>query len=135
MATKTTPAARMERLIGNADVRQNLVRATDALGRARSQASGRQPASKVAKSAALQRRIRDAVLSLGRAGAAAREAERKRERAQRQKRIALLVLLGAGIAAAGPALRTKIAGGAQDADTRDGEDPTPGPNVVAEDAV
>lgn len=82
----------------DADVRKNLARGTEAIRHASRQIAGRRPTTKAAKQTSLQRKIRDAVLSLGRAGAAAREAERKRERSRRRRRILLFVLGGGSVA-------------------------------------
>jgi hypothetical protein len=98
MATQAWAMTAIEYLqqsLDDADVRKNLARGAEATRQATRQALGRRPATKAAKKTTLQRKLRDAVLSLGRAGAAAREAERKRERSQRRRRILLLVLAAA----------------------------------------
>src|SRR4051794_34735712 len=90
----------LQQSLDDADVRKNLARGAEATRHAIRQVAGRRPATKAAKKTSLQRKLRDAVFSLGRAGAAAREAERKRERSQRRRRILLLVLVGATAATA-----------------------------------
>src|SRR5215210_2985928 len=83
--------------LDDADVRKNLARGAEAIRQASRQIAGRRPITKAAKRKTLQRKLRDAVFSLGRAGAAAREAEHKRERSRRRRRL-LLVLVGASLA-------------------------------------
>lgn len=91
--------------LDDADVRKHLARGADAIRQASRQIAGRRPTTKAAKHKTLPRKLRDAVLSLGRAGAAAREAEHKRERSQRRRKILLFVLVGASAATglSGPA--------------------------------
>jgi hypothetical protein len=88
----------LQQSLEDADVRKNLARAAEATRQATRQLAGRRPASKAAKKTTPQRKLRDAVFSLGHAGAAAREAERKRERSQRRRRTLLLVLVGVTVA-------------------------------------
>jgi hypothetical protein len=100
----------LQQSLDDADVRKNLARGVDATRQATRQAAGRPPTTKAAKRTTLRRKLRDAVFSLGRAGAAAREAEHKRARAQRRRRVLLLVV-GASVAIglSGPA-RSKLSG-------------------------
>jgi hypothetical protein len=120
MASNGRATAAIEYLnqaLDDAEVRKNVARALGATQRASGQLAGRRPATKGARKKRLQRQLREAVLSLGRAGVAAREAERKRERSQRRRRILLLVLVGGSVAIglSGPA-RRKVLGlfGGQD---------------------
>jgi hypothetical protein len=87
----------LQQSLDDADVRKNLARGAEATRQAARQVAGRRP-TKAAKKTTLQRKLRDAVSSLGRAGAAAREAERKRERSQRRRRILLFGLVGTTVA-------------------------------------
>lgn len=87
----------LQQSLDDAEVRKNLARGAEAIRQASRQLAGRRPATKAAKNTTLPRKLRDAALSLGRAGAAAREAERKRARAQRRKRV-LLFVVGASVA-------------------------------------
>jgi hypothetical protein len=94
--------------LDDAEVRKHLARGTEAIRQASRQIAGRRPTTKAARNKTLRRKLLAAVFSLGRAGAAAREAENKRERSRRRRRL-LLMLAGAGLAIglSGPA-RSKI---------------------------
>jgi hypothetical protein len=94
----TTAVEYLNRSLDDAEVRKNLARGAESIRQASRQIAGRRPATKAAKKKTLQRKLRDAVFSLGRTGAAAREAEKKRERSRRRRRL-LLVLAGASLAA------------------------------------
>ena len=93
----TTAVEYLNQSLDAADVAKNLAQGAEAIRRASRQLAGRRPATKAAKKKTLQRKLRDAVFSLGRAGAAAREAQHKRERSRRRWRL-LLVLVGASLA-------------------------------------
>lgn len=112
----TTAVDYLNRSLDDADVRENLARGAESIRQASRQIAGRPPATKAAKKTLL-RKLRDAVFSLGRAGAAAREAEHKRQRSQRRRLVLLFVLVGASVALglSGPA-RSKARGlfGGQD---------------------
>jgi hypothetical protein len=110
MATQgwaTTAVDYLNQSLDDADVRKNLARGAESIRQASRQITGRRPATKTTKRKALLSRLRDAVLSFGRAGAAAREAELKRERSQRRRRMLLvLIAASAAIGLSGP-VRTK----------------------------
>lgn len=99
----------VQQSLNDADVRNNLARGAEAMRQASRQVGGRRPLTKTAKKKTLRTKLRDAVASLGRAGAAAREAELKRARSQRRRRVVLVVLIAAGGAAgvSGP-VRDKV---------------------------
>jgi len=86
----------LNRSLDDSDVRKNLARGVESIRQASRQLAGRRPTTKAARSKTLPRKLRDAVFSLGRAGAAAREAEHKRRRSRRRRLILLIVLVGAG---------------------------------------
>lgn len=99
----------VQQSLNDADVRNNLARGAEGIRQASRQVGGRRSLTKAAKKKTLRGKLRDAVASLGRAGAAAREAELKRERSQRRRRVLLCVLVAAGVAAglSGP-VRNKV---------------------------
>lgn len=110
----------LQQSLDDTEVRKNLARGAAAIQRAANQLTGdknRMPKS--SRRARLQRQLREAVTSFGRAGAAAREAELARQRSRRRRRRLVLVLMvmtaGAG---ASPAVRGKARDltGGQDSD-------------------
>jgi hypothetical protein len=123
----TTAVDYLNESLDDADVRKNLARGAESIRHASRQMAGRRPATKAARKTTLQRKLRDAVFSVGRAGAAAREAEHKRQRSQRRRLMLLFVLVGASVAfgLSGPA-RSKARGlfGGQD---QVSEPPPPSP--------
>ncbi|MEA2282251.1 MAG: hypothetical protein QOK21_2858 [Solirubrobacteraceae bacterium] len=127
----TTGVEYLQQSLDDADVRKNLARGVDAIRQATRQAAGRPPTTKAAKKTTLRRKLRDAVLSLGRAGAAAREAEHKRARAQRRRRVLLLVVgasVGIGLGAPARNKASGLLGGEQDVPDQQGGSP-PQPSV------
>lgn len=113
----TTAVEYLQQSLDDADVRKNLARGAEAIRQATRQVAGRRPATKAAKKTTLRRKLRLAVLSLGRAGAAAREAEHKRGRAQRRRRVLLFVVgTSVAIGLSGPARKkaSELFGGQDD---------------------
>lgn len=111
----------LQQSLDDTEVRKNLARGAEAIQRAANQLTGdknRMPKS--SRRARLQRQLRVAVTSFGRAGAAAREAELARQRSRRRRRLVLVLVVMVVTASAGasPAVRSKARDltGGQDGD-------------------